>query len=122
MRTTPLVSPRFVLLLALLASLSCGDPVPSTNPPPASPTAGTRATEPTAAPTVRTAVELARDAVLLPKATAFLSAFWNDDARLTRSGNVVFTSNRDGLAQLYLGDAAHPSDPPGASRRRRTSG
>ena len=64
------------------------------------------------APTELTPSQKARDAELVPSAAAFLAAFSNGSAHLTRSGTVVFFSTRDGLAQLYVGDATHPRDPP----------
>jgi dipeptidyl aminopeptidase/acylaminoacyl peptidase len=55
---------------------------------------------------------MARDAELVPKATAFLAAFTNGGAHLALSGALVFSSDRDGLTQLYVADAARPKDPP----------
>lgn len=46
-----------------------------------------------------TPAQIARDAELVPKATAFLAAFANGGALVTKSGAVVFTSLRDGLPQ-----------------------
>jgi hypothetical protein len=48
---------------------------------------------------VLTPAQIARDAELVPKATAFLAAFANGGALVTKSGAVVFTSLRDGLPQ-----------------------
>jgi dipeptidyl aminopeptidase/acylaminoacyl peptidase len=89
---------------------------PASTPAPvvkAPPSAVSRpAPEATSAPTELTAAQIARDAELVPKATAFLAAFSNSGAHLTRSGAVLFTSNRDGISQLYVGDIAHPKDAP----------
>jgi dipeptidyl aminopeptidase/acylaminoacyl peptidase len=89
-------------------------------PPPTSPAPRPAATarpapvvhEATSDPSVLTAGEAAGDAALLPRATAVLAQFSNWDAKLTRAGAVVFTSDRDGRAQLYVGDAAHPDAAP----------
>jgi dipeptidyl aminopeptidase/acylaminoacyl peptidase len=48
----------------------------------------------------------------VPRALAVLGAFSNGSAHVTRAGSVLFTSTRDGLPQLYVGDVAHPADPP----------
>ncbi|HEX6836419.1 MAG TPA: DPP IV N-terminal domain-containing protein, partial [Polyangia bacterium] len=63
------------------------------------------------APTVRTSEQRRRDDELRPRATAFLSAYNNYEALLTRSGAIVFLSNRDGVPHLYVADAAHPEAP-----------
>jgi acetyl esterase/lipase len=86
-------------------------PAPSAEAPVASPAT---ALDPpaTSAPSDLTAAQLARDAELVPKATAFLAAFSNGSAHVTRSGALLFASNRDGLNQLYVADAAHPKDAP----------
>jgi dipeptidyl aminopeptidase/acylaminoacyl peptidase len=41
-----------------------------------------------------------------------LAAFSNGEAFVTRAGALVFVSNRDGLAQLYVSDIARPKEPP----------
>jgi dipeptidyl aminopeptidase/acylaminoacyl peptidase len=59
-----------------------------------------------------TGTAAARVAELSAKAQALVDAFLNSEALLTRDGKqVVFVSNRDGLPQLYVGDAARPSSP-----------
>jgi dipeptidyl aminopeptidase/acylaminoacyl peptidase len=63
-------------------------------------------------PTELTPQQKAQDAARVPDATAFLEAFSNSDARLTRSGTFAFVSNRDGFPQLYVAEAAHPMDAP----------
>jgi acetyl esterase/lipase len=68
-------------------------------------------TKPGVAPTERSALQIARDDALVPRATAYLSAYSNNGPHLLTSGTVVFNSNRDGLAQLYAGDSAHPKEP-----------
>jgi acetyl esterase/lipase len=64
------------------------------------------------APTELTAAQRARDDALRPRAAAFVDAYENGDPLVTRSGKVVFTSNRDGLPRLYVGDSANPGAAP----------
>ncbi len=53
-----------------------------------------------------------REAELAKRAAAIFDAFNNSEAKFTRDGRrVVFTSNRDGLPQLYVSDAANPEAP-----------
>jgi dipeptidyl aminopeptidase/acylaminoacyl peptidase len=73
--------------------------------------AATRVGSQAVAPTERTAQQIARDDALVPRATAYLSAYGNNSPHLLTSGTVVFVSNRDGLNQLYASDAAHPRAP-----------
>ncbi|MFY9549623.1 MAG: prolyl oligopeptidase family serine peptidase [Thermoanaerobaculia bacterium] len=55
----------------------------------------------------------AREAELAKKAAAIVDAFSDSDPVLTRDGRkVVFSSNRDGLPQLYVADVARPEAPP----------
>jgi dipeptidyl aminopeptidase/acylaminoacyl peptidase len=68
--------------------------------------------EATSEPTKLTPQQVARDAELLPRARAVLDAFGNGAAYVTRTGTLVFMSNRDGLAQVYVSDLARPKDPP----------
>jgi len=54
----------------------------------------------------------ARVSELAKKAAPMVDAFLNTEALFTRDGKqVVMVSNRDGLPQLYVGDAARPSSP-----------
>ncbi len=54
----------------------------------------------------------ARDAELAKGAAALLDAFVNSAPTLSRDGKkVIFTSNRDGLPQLYVADAAKVDGP-----------
>jgi dipeptidyl aminopeptidase/acylaminoacyl peptidase len=46
------------------------------------------------------------------RATAAVDAFTNSSPLVTPDGHVVFLSNRDGVAMLYVGDVAHPAEPP----------
>jgi dipeptidyl aminopeptidase/acylaminoacyl peptidase len=66
----------------------------------------------TSTPTDRSPRQQARDAALAASTQPYLAAFTNSGAMLTRSGTVVFSSNRDGIPQLYVADAARPKDPP----------
>src|SRR5438270_6752729 len=64
------------------------------------------------APDPVTGTAAARVAELSAKAQALVDAFLNSEALLTRDGKqVVFVSNRDGLPQIYLADAARPDSP-----------
>jgi dipeptidyl aminopeptidase/acylaminoacyl peptidase len=55
----------------------------------------------------------ARVAELSRKATPLVDAFLNSEGLFSRDGKqVVFVSNRDGLPQLYVADAARPGSPP----------
>jgi dipeptidyl aminopeptidase/acylaminoacyl peptidase len=61
---------------------------------------------------VPSAVDAARDTELAKDAAAVVNAFYNTRPRFTPSGTrVVFVSDRDGIPQLYLADAAHPETP-----------
>jgi dipeptidyl aminopeptidase/acylaminoacyl peptidase len=118
---------RFSALgLLVLGLAACGAADAST--PPASPvqvvaaTSASQATAPTSAatapepssdPTEPTAAQRAREEPLVKRATAYVDAFRDTGALLTKDGaKVVFLSDRDGLPQLYVGDVAHPEAPP----------
>lgn len=111
-----------VLSSSLLLSLAvgcAGSPAPSPTPPSASTVAKPPASaaaplaiEPTNDPSVLTAEQRAKDAALAPKAAAFVDAFTNRGALLTRSGEVVYVSTKEGLPALYVGDATHPKAAP----------
>jgi dipeptidyl aminopeptidase/acylaminoacyl peptidase len=65
-----------------------------------------------ATPDVPSGANAARDAELAKIAATVIDAFLNSEPVFTRDGKrVVFVSNRDGLPQLYLGDAAKPDAP-----------
>src|SRR5689334_14632449 len=65
-----------------------------------------------ATPDVPAGPDAARDAELAKVAATVIDAFTNSEPVLTRDGKrVVFASNRDGLPQLYIGDAARPGAP-----------
>ena len=102
-------SDLLVPLALFVASCARAPVVPSA---PSAHSSAARAGGATSAPTELSVEQAARDAALVPKAAAFLAAFSNSGAHVTRSGAVVFSSNRDGLPQLYVADAAHPSAPP----------
>jgi dipeptidyl aminopeptidase/acylaminoacyl peptidase len=56
--------------------------------------------------------DAARDAELAKAAAATIDAFVNSGAQFTRDGKrIVFVSDRDGLPQLYIADAAKPDAP-----------
>ena len=112
--------PCFVVVLA-----ACSGPAkpttgtgPSTSNTPAPDLPG--ATEPAnppsagadARPDVPSGDAARRDAELATKAAGFIDAFTNTEPALTRDGKrVVFVSSRDGLPQLYLGDARRSEEP-----------
>src|SRR5919106_193860 len=63
-------------------------------------------------PDVPAGAGAAHDAELRAKAAPIVDAFLNTAAIFTRDGKrVVFVSNRDGLPQVYLADAARPKSP-----------
>ena len=103
-----------LLVLGLLVACADAAPVARAPAPAPKPTAAAPAPveEGTSAPTVLTAEESARDAAAVPGAMAVLAAYSNNRALLTRGGAVVFSSTRDGLPQLYVGDVQHPKDAP----------
>ena len=62
----------------------------------------------------------AREAELAKRAASIVDAFTNSDPAFTRDGKrVVFSSNRDGLPQLYLAEVERPEAP--AARILKTS-
>jgi dipeptidyl aminopeptidase/acylaminoacyl peptidase len=64
------------------------------------------------APDVPQGADAARDAELARQAQAIVDAFSNTAAVFTRDGRgLVFSSDRDGLPQLYLASAADPASP-----------
>jgi len=64
-------------------------------------------------PDAPAAADAARIAELSEKARTIVSAFSDSEPAYTLDGgHVVFISNRDGLAQLYLAKIDRPSDPP----------
>src|SRR5262245_51454072 len=117
MRSTPLV-------IAVLAA-ACGGPAksappaaPEVPPPhqePAEPPAPQQEPAPVAVnadPDVPAGADAARDAELAKAASAVLDIFTNGGSTFTRDGKrVVFVSDRDGLPQLYIADAARPDGP-----------
>lgn len=64
------------------------------------------------APDVPSEADKARIAELTRLAAPLVDAFVNSEALLTRDGKrVLFVSNRDGLPQIYIADAARPDSP-----------
>lgn len=127
------MAPR--LLVPLLASLlvACGEATPTPAPPPTpvatiepvastTPAPAPSADADSSDPTVLTAEQLQRDAALTPLVTTIVDAYPNWDgffsslvANYSPDGkHFVFGSLRDGLPEIYLGDVAHPADPPKA--------
>jgi dipeptidyl aminopeptidase/acylaminoacyl peptidase len=95
-------------LLSVAAALACAEGGASTAPA-ATATAAKPALEKPDAPA---GADAARVAELAAKAEPLVDAFLNSEALLTRDGRqVVLVSNRDGLPQLYLADAARPDSP-----------
>jgi len=65
------------------------------------------------APDVPSGADAARDAELARAVAGVIDAVVNSDPVFTRDGKrIVFSSNRDGLPQLYLGEIARPAAPP----------
>jgi dipeptidyl aminopeptidase/acylaminoacyl peptidase len=110
-------SPLPVLLAALVVSCAAAsDPEPAPQPAkeraavvsPATPVAASQRVVPDVPPPPAAA----RDAELRAKVAPIVDAFLNSAAIFTRDGKrVVFVSNRDGLPQLYVADAARPNSP-----------
>jgi dipeptidyl aminopeptidase/acylaminoacyl peptidase len=90
-------------------------PAPSAAPQPS--TAGTSAPAGSSgvakqAPDVPTGADAARIAELARQVTPLVDAFVNSEALFTRDGQrVVLVSNRDGLPQVYVADAARADSP-----------
>jgi dipeptidyl aminopeptidase/acylaminoacyl peptidase len=101
---------RSTRLLGLLLLSACATPTKPA-PPSTATTHHVGARSPTSEPTLLGAEQKRRDGALRPTADAILGAHNNGSAHLTRSGTLVFLSNRDGLPQLYVADAAHPDAP-----------
>ncbi len=99
----PLVHVSVAIILVSCAKVPPA-PLPAGAAPPASPRAHA-----TSDPTRLTPAQSARDASFAPQARAILGAYSNVGALVTRAGAVIFLSDRDGLSQLYVGDAAHPA-------------
>src|SRR5262245_25202979 len=77
-----------------------------------SPCAAALATAPAVAPDPSATEAAARETELARQAAAFMEAFANTSPVLTPDGRqVVFVSNRDGLPQLYVAEAARPESP-----------
>src|SRR5262245_24559776 len=116
---TYLASLVLVLASACAASRSAAPSAHSPTPARAIETPSATATPPpapsayvNAAPDVPSGAAAARDAELAKIASAVLETFSNNEPVLTRDGEqLVFVSNRDGLPQLYLADAAKPESP-----------
>jgi len=120
MRTFP-----YPLALAslLAACASTPPPPPEAVPSAATPPAATSAPQPSAsasgssgvakqAPDVPSGADATRIAEFARQVTPLVDAFVNSEALLTRDGKrVVLVSNRDGLPQLYVADAARPDSP-----------
>jgi dipeptidyl aminopeptidase/acylaminoacyl peptidase len=114
MRTRPLL----LLLLAACGSSAKTGPEPASPPPPVAEPAPTPAPaksakgQATSEPDVPTGAAAARDAELAKNAAGLFDAFMNTGPVLSRDGKkVIFNSNRDGLPQLYVADAAKPEGP-----------
>ncbi|HVY45912.1 MAG TPA: S9 family peptidase [Minicystis sp.] len=112
------------LLLVPLFAACAAEPTPApvepAAPPPAPSAAPSAAPAPeaNADPDVPSAADKAVEAQRAPLATALVDAFTNSAPFFTRDGKrVLFTSNRDGAPELYLGDVAAPSAPPVALTR-----
>jgi dipeptidyl aminopeptidase/acylaminoacyl peptidase len=86
-------------------------PAAAPAPAPAVAAAETRAPAPVP-PDATSSADAPRVAELSKKAASLVDAFLNTEALLTRDGKqVVLVSNREGLPQLYVADAARPDSP-----------
>jgi dipeptidyl aminopeptidase/acylaminoacyl peptidase len=108
------------VLAAVLVAACAGSPKPAPTPapPPEPPVAPVETPSPVpphaadATPDVPSGADAARDAELAKAATSVIDTFVNYEAAFTHDGKrVVFLSNRDGLPQLYVADAAKPASP-----------
>ena len=114
-----------IVLAAVLVSCATPSghepvPTPATErhaPAPARSPATAPAPAPTASvqrvgPDVPSPAAASRDAELRAKAGPIVDAFLNTAAAYTRDGKrLVFVSNRDGLPQIYVAEAARPNSP-----------
>lgn len=108
------------LSIAAVIVAACGTPaksptplLPAVSPEPA-PTAPAAPPAPpvNADPDAPSGADAARDAELAKVAAGVVDAFSNFRPHFTRDGKrVVFTSDRDGLPQLYIADAGQPDAP-----------
>jgi dipeptidyl aminopeptidase/acylaminoacyl peptidase len=79
---------------------------------PSAPSASKPIREANSEPDVPAGAAAQRDAELAKGATALIDAFTNTNPILSRDGKkVIFISNRDGLPQIYVADAAKPDSP-----------
>src|SRR5262249_15336285 len=118
-----MLRPRLLAGLVCVAACAGGGPAtitatlppPNAPPPPEPPPPPKVVAEPakkaaTNEPDVPTGAQAARDAELARKVEPIVRAFLDTDGVPTPDGKrLVFVSNRDGVPQLYLGDAAKPS-------------
>src|SRR6186713_895458 len=107
MRTFP-----YPIALASLLAASASTPQPPPEPAPSASAPSGSGLVAKQVPDVASGEDAARIAELSRQAAPLVDAFLNLDAVLTRDGKqVIFVSNRDGLPQLYLADAARPDSP-----------
>ena len=120
----PSFRPLGALASVALLLVMCGDaqhppaqvPPLTTAEPPAAQASSAEApppvvTTPLTEPTALSEADQKRDAETAAKIATIVDAWSNVDARLTHDGKrVVYRSNRDGVWQLYVADAAKPSE------------
>jgi dipeptidyl aminopeptidase/acylaminoacyl peptidase len=121
MRTGVLsVRPLTLLVLAACGSSGKAGPEPVAPPVPHAEPAGAQTHSPTQSatpgansePDVPTGAAAARDAELAKIAAGWIDAFTNTHPVLSRDGKrIIFLSNRDGFAQVYVADAHKPDAP-----------
>src|SRR5438128_12447082 len=107
------IASRSLLAWLIFLSLGCKQSAPSASQAatPAQPAAAAAAPAPIA-PDVPSGVDAERDKQLAEEVRAIIDAWFNSSPELTSDGKtVVFTSNRDGLPQLYAADLASPRSP-----------
>jgi dipeptidyl aminopeptidase/acylaminoacyl peptidase len=111
--------PLTMLLLAACGSSGKAGPEPVAPPPIAHPAHAETPTpdkpaprQANSEPDVPTGAAAARDAELAKIAAGLIDAFTNSHPVLSRDGKkIIFLSNRDGLAQVYVADVAKPDAP-----------
>lgn len=108
MRTFPYPLALALVLAACASSSGAGPSAPSVSVSVPSGSEGVAKQ----APDVPSEADAARIAELARQVTPLVDAFVNTEALLTQdSKRVVFVSNRDGLPQIYVADAARPDSP-----------
>lgn len=108
-----------VATLAAIAACAGGDrvlPAPTSSPPPPTASAPSRVeSKPAAvaAPTVLSEEQKQRDIAVVARLGPYVDAYANTNGRLSKDRkSLLFSSNRDGLWQVYSGDPSRPAATP----------